>query len=62
MISRNFRRSGAAFDVGFGRADPPTGRFFSSFLYNDHGDYPGDIDFFLVDLAKGKIYMINQNT
>ena len=44
------------------RAALAGGSAYYSFLHNDHGDYPGDIDFFLVDLAKGKIYMINQNT
>lgn len=33
-----------------------------AFRYYMHGDHPGNIDFYLVDLADGKIYLINHNT
>jgi len=34
-----------------------------SFFYYDHSDgHPGDIDFFLVDLANGRLYIIDHNT
>lgn len=35
--------------------------YYAFFKY-DHGDYPGNIDFFLVDLKAGRIYIINNNT
>jgi hypothetical protein len=35
--------------------------YYAFFKY-DHRDYPGDIDFFLVDLKAGRIYIINHNT
>jgi hypothetical protein len=38
-----------------------TGTFYS-FFYYDHGDHPGNVDFFIVDLQGGRIYEINVNT
>jgi hypothetical protein len=38
-----------------------TDAYYAFFKY-DHRDYPGDIDFFLVDLKTGRIYIINHNT
>lgn len=35
---------------------------FYSFFHYDHGDSPGNIDFFIVDLIGGRIYEINVNT
>lgn len=35
---------------------------FYSFFYNDPGKYVGDIDFFVIDLEDGKLYIINNNT
>jgi len=37
-------------------------RTWYAFFYNDHGDSPGDIDFFAVDLDSGTLYQINHNT
>ena len=37
-------------------------RTFYGFFTFDHGDYPGDIDLFIVDLERGRLYMINHNT
>ncbi|KLU07474.1 hypothetical protein RISK_000552 [Rhodopirellula islandica] len=37
------------------------GTFYSCFKY-DPGDYPGNIDLFIVDLHAGRIYHINHNT
>ena len=33
-----------------------------AFFYYDHGENPGNIDFFIVDLVGGRIYSINVNT
>jgi hypothetical protein len=33
-----------------------------AFFYNSHGDRPGNIDFFLVDLTGNRLYVINHNT
>ena len=33
-----------------------------SFFYNNPGEYIGDIDFYIVDLVKGRLYLINLNT
>jgi hypothetical protein len=38
-----------------------TGSYVAYFYY-DHVDYPGDIDFFLIDLAGDRLYVINFNT
>jgi len=35
---------------------------FYSFFHSDHGGSPGNIDFFVVDLQRGRIYEINVNT
>ena len=35
---------------------------FYAFFVNDHGDHLSDIDFFIVDLEQGRIYLINHNT
>ncbi|MBK1790055.1 hypothetical protein [Persicirhabdus sediminis] len=35
---------------------------FYSFFHYDHGDHPGNVDFFVVDLEAGRIYEINVNT
>ena len=35
---------------------------FYSFFKKDHGNHPGNIDMFIVDLAGGRIYEINNNT
>jgi hypothetical protein len=35
---------------------------FYSFFHFDHGSSPGNIDFFIVDLIRGRIYEINVNT
>ena len=37
------------------------GSYFAFFHY-DHGDHPGNIDFFLIDLIRKKLYIINHNT
>ena len=37
------------------------GTFYSFFAY-DHGDYPGNVDFFIVDLKRNRLYIINHNT
>jgi hypothetical protein len=37
------------------------GNYFAFFHY-DHGDHPGNIDFFLIDLIRKKLYIINHNT
>jgi len=37
-------------------------RTWYAFFYHDHGDYPGNIDFFAVDLESGRLYQINHNT
>jgi hypothetical protein len=33
-----------------------------AFFYYSHGDYPGDIDLFIVDLKGNRLYFINHNT
>lgn len=35
---------------------------FYSFFHYDHGSRPGNVDFFIVDLERGRIYEINVNT
>lgn len=35
---------------------------FYAFFHYDHGGTPGNIDFFVVDLAEGRLYSINVNT
>ena len=37
-------------------------RTFYSFFKYDHGDHPGNIDMFIVDLEQGRVYEINHNT
>lgn len=37
------------------------GTYYAFFYYN-HGDHPGNIDFFIVDLVEGRLYSINVNT
>lgn len=37
------------------------GAYYAFFAY-DHGDYPGNIDLFIVDLKEGRLYSINHNT
>lgn len=44
------------------RAALAGGSAYYSFFHYDHGDHPGNVDFFLVDLAAGKLYLLNQNT
>lgn len=33
-----------------------------AFFYSSHGDYPGNIDLFIVDLEGNRLYSINHNT
>ncbi len=35
---------------------------FYSILHSDHGSSPGNVDFYVVDLLRGRIYVINVNT
>lgn len=37
-------------------------RTFYAFFKYDHGDYPGNIDMFIIDLEKNVLYEINHNT
>ena len=37
-------------------------RTFYSFFKYDHGDHPGNVDMFIIDLESGRIYEINHNT
>jgi hypothetical protein len=37
-------------------------RAYYAFFYYSHGDYPGDIDLFIVDLEGNRLYSINHNT
>ncbi|MCW1884072.1 hypothetical protein OKA04_04980 [Luteolibacter flavescens] len=37
-------------------------RTWYSYFHHDHGDSPGNIDFFAVDLDEGRVYLINHNT
>ena len=37
-------------------------RTYYGFFTYDHGERPGDIDLFIVDLERGQLYMINHNT
>jgi len=43
------------------RAMSRSGTYYSFFHY-DHGDHPGNIDLFIVDLKEGRLYLINFNT
>lgn len=38
------------------------GDAYYAFFYFSHGDRPGDIDFFLIDLRGNRVYLINHNT
>jgi len=37
-------------------------RTYYAFFTYDHGDHPGNIDLFIVDLEGGRLYSINHNT
>jgi hypothetical protein len=37
-------------------------RAYYAFFYYSHGDYPGNIDLFIVDLEGNRLYSINHNT
>jgi hypothetical protein len=37
-------------------------RTYYAFFAYEHGDYPGDIDLFIVDLEGGRLYTINHNS
>ena len=37
-------------------------RTFYSFFKYDHGDHPGNIDMFIIDLERDRVYEINHNT
>ena len=33
-----------------------------AFFHYDHGDHPGNVDFFIIDLVRNRLYSINVNT